>query len=93
MAVGLAGQMHGAVLLDGADEPLRPAILWNDQRTAAECDEIRELVGADRLIEVTGNDALPGSPHRNFSGFGGTSPRRGVGSRTSCSRRTTCVSV
>jgi xylulokinase len=60
VAVGLAGQMHGAVLLARSDEPLRPAILWNDQRTAAECDEIRELVGSDRLVEVTGNDALPG---------------------------------
>ena len=59
-AVGLAGQMHGAVLLDAADRPVRPAILWNDQRTAAECDEIRRLVGARRLIEVTGNDALTG---------------------------------
>jgi xylulokinase len=59
-AVGLAGQMHGAVLLDGSDEPLRPAILWNDQRTAAECEEIRELVGSQRLVEVTGNDALTG---------------------------------
>ena len=59
-AVGLAGQMHGAVLLDSSDEPLRPAILWNDQRTGAECDEIRELVGRQRLIELTGNDALTG---------------------------------
>jgi xylulokinase len=59
-AVGLAGQMHGAVLLDAADASLRPAILWNDQRTSAECDEIRERVGAQRLIEVTGNDALTG---------------------------------
>ena len=59
-AVGLAGQMHGAVLLDDTDRPLRPAILWNDQRTAAECDEIRRLVGPERLIEVTGNDALTG---------------------------------
>ena len=59
-AVGLAGQMHGAVLLDASDRPLRPAILWNDQRTAAECDEIRELVGSRRLIELTGNDALTG---------------------------------
>jgi xylulokinase len=59
-AVGLAGQMHGAVLLDDADRPLRPAILWNDQRTGAECDEVRRLVGAARLIEVTGNDALTG---------------------------------
>src|SRR5687767_15100226 len=59
-AVGLAGQMHGAVLLDDADRPIRPAILWNDQRTAAECDEIRRVVGPERLIEVTGNDALTG---------------------------------
>ena len=58
--MGLAGQMHGAVLLDDADRPLRPAILWNDQRTAAECDEIRRRVGPTRLIEVTGNDALTG---------------------------------
>ncbi len=60
VAVGLTGQMHGAVLLDRADEILRPAILWNDQRTARECDVIREAVGPQRLIEVTGNDALTG---------------------------------
>jgi xylulokinase len=59
-AVGLAGQMHGAVLLDDSNVPLRAAILWNDQRTAAECDEIRDLVGSRRLIEITGNDALTG---------------------------------
>ncbi|MEO8468581.1 MAG: xylulokinase [Chloroflexota bacterium] len=59
-AVGLTGQMHGAVLLDGDAKVLRPAILWNDQRTATECDEIRTRVGAERLIEVTGNDAITG---------------------------------
>ncbi len=59
-AVGLTGQMHGSVLLDEAGDVVRPAILWNDQRTAAECDEIRRLVGAERLIQVTGNDALTG---------------------------------
>jgi xylulokinase len=59
-AIGLTGQMHGAVLLDAADEVLRPAILWNDQRTAHACDEIREAVGPERLIEITGNDALTG---------------------------------
>jgi xylulokinase len=59
-AVGLTGQMHGLVALDAADRVLRPAILWNDQRTGAECDEIRELVGRERLIRITGNDALPG---------------------------------
>ena len=59
-AVGLAGQMHGLVALDGDDRVLRPAILWNDQRTEAECDLIRETIGRDRLIATTGNDALPG---------------------------------
>ena len=59
-AVGLTGQMHGLVLLDAAGEVLRPAILWNDQRTEAECDAIRAAVGARRLVEITGNDALTG---------------------------------
>ena len=59
-AVGLTGQMHGSVLLDRAGEVVRPAILWNDQRTAVECDEIRRRIGRDRLIQVTGNDALTG---------------------------------
>jgi xylulokinase len=52
--------MHGAVLLGATDEVLRPAILWNDQRTARECDLIRAAVGPQRLIEITGNDALTG---------------------------------
>jgi xylulokinase len=59
-AIGLTGQMHGAVLLDSRGTVLRPAILWNDQRTAAECDAIRAAVGFERLIEITGNDALTG---------------------------------
>jgi xylulokinase len=59
-AVGLTGQMHGLVLLDGDGKVLRPAILWNDQRTAAQCDEIRLRLGKARLIQVTGNDALTG---------------------------------
>jgi len=59
-AIGLTGQMHGLVALDEAGEPLRPAILWNDQRTARECDEIRSIIGVDRLIQLTGNDALTG---------------------------------
>jgi xylulokinase len=60
VAIGLTGQMHGAVLLDAADQVLRPAILWNDQRTGPECDQIRQAVGPQRLIEITGNDALTG---------------------------------
>jgi xylulokinase len=59
-SVGLTGQMHGLVLLDAHDAVLRPAILWNDQRTSAECDEIEELVGRERLLELTGNRALTG---------------------------------
>ncbi|HET9782708.1 MAG TPA: xylulokinase [Candidatus Dormibacteraeota bacterium] len=59
-AVGLAGQMHGAVFLDRNDDVIRPALLWNDQRTAAQCAAITELVGADRLKEITGNPALTG---------------------------------
>jgi len=59
-AVGLSGQMHGAVLLSRDERVLRPAILWNDQRTAAECEAIREAIGPQRLIAITGNDALTG---------------------------------
>ncbi len=58
--IGLTGQMHGLVLLDEAGQVLRPAILWNDQRTGAQCDEIRRRMGKKHLIEVTGNDALTG---------------------------------
>ena len=59
-SVGVCGQMHGLVLLDARGEVVRPAILWNDQRAAAQCDEIRGIVGRRRLIAITGNDALPG---------------------------------
>jgi xylulokinase len=58
--VGLSGQMHGLVALDADRRVLRPAILWNDQRTAAECAEIEKRIGLERLIELTGNRALPG---------------------------------
>jgi xylulokinase len=59
-AIGLSGQMHGLVVLDEERRVLRPAILWNDQRTAAECAEIEERLGRPRLVELTGNRALPG---------------------------------
>lgn len=58
--VGMTGQMHGLVMLDASGAVLRPAILWNDQRTQAECDEIRDRVGRERLLSITGNDALTG---------------------------------
>jgi xylulokinase len=59
-AIGLTGQMHGLVLLDSAGQVLRPAILWNDQRTQTQCDEIHRRIGKQRFIEITGNVALTG---------------------------------
>ena len=59
-ALGLTGQMHGLVCLDAADRVLRPAILWNDQRTGRQCAEIEERVGLKRLVTLTGNRALSG---------------------------------
>jgi xylulokinase len=58
--IGLSGQMHGLVALDADDRVIRPAILWNDGRTAAECAEIEDRVGLERLIALTGNRALTG---------------------------------
>ena len=59
-AIGLTGQMHGLVLLDEEGEVLRPAILWNDQRCSEQCDEIRASLGKERLVRISGNDALTG---------------------------------
>jgi xylulokinase len=58
--LALSGQMHGAVLLDDAGRPVRPCIIWADQRSGAECDEIHARVGLRRLVELTGNPALTG---------------------------------
>lgn len=58
--IGISGQMHSLVMLDENGEVLRPSILWCDQRTAEECAEITERVGAERLIEITANPALTG---------------------------------
>jgi xylulokinase len=58
--IGLSGQMHGLVVVDESGAVIRPAILWNDQRTAAECGEIEERIGLERLVELTGNRALTG---------------------------------
>jgi xylulokinase len=59
-AIGLTGQMHGAVFLAADGQVIRPAILWNDQRTAAECAEIERRVGSERLRRIAGNPALTG---------------------------------
>ena len=56
--IGLSGQMHGATLLDAHDKPLRPAILWNDGRSFAECAELKRRV--PDLEQRTGNLAMPG---------------------------------
>ncbi len=74
-AVGLTGQMHGLVLLDGRGEVLRPAILWNDQRTAASATRSASASGAKRWSRSPGNDALTGL-HRPEDPLGrATSPR------------------
>jgi xylulokinase len=58
--IGLSGQMHGLVALDADEEVLRPAILWNDQRTGEQCKEIEERIGLPELVAATGNRALTG---------------------------------
>ena len=60
VGIGLSGQMHSMVLLDDNNEVIRPAILWCDQRTEVQCSHIEALVGRERLVEITGNPALPG---------------------------------
>ena len=59
-AIGFSGQMHGSTLLDGKGDVVRPALLWCDQRTDAQCREITETIGQARLIELTLNPALTG---------------------------------
>lgn len=58
VCIGLAGQMHGAVLLDAKNKVLRPALIWCDQRTQSQCDWLNRTIGAGRLIELTCNPAL-----------------------------------
>ena len=65
LAIGLTGQMHGSVFLDAEREVIRPALLWNDQRTVAESDAIEHTIGLDQLIRITGS--------RSFTGF--TAPK------------------
>ena len=58
--VGLTGQMHGLVLVDNKGKPLRPCIMWNDQRSFNECKEMTESLGESEVIKITGNPILPG---------------------------------
>ena len=59
-SVSFSGQMHGSVMLDGDDRPIRPALLWCDQRTAPQCDEITATVGSEELIRRVSNPAVTG---------------------------------
>ena len=58
--IGISGQMHGLVMLDKDNNVLRNAIIWCDQRTAAEADEMNRIIGREKLIEITANPALTG---------------------------------
>ena len=91
--IGLSGQMHGLVALDAGGRPLRPAILWNDGRTQAQCEEIEERIGFERLVRA---DRQPragrASPRPSCCGWPSTSPRSTGASRTSCCPRTTSAS-
>ena len=59
-AVSFSGQMHGSVMLNGSDRPVRPALLWCDQRTAPQCDEITAKAGSEELIRLVSNPAVTG---------------------------------
>ena len=56
--MGLSGQMHGAVLIDKQDKPIRPAILWNDGRSYQECSELEEM--NPNLVDIIGHQIMPG---------------------------------
>ncbi|MEM9658760.1 MAG: FGGY family carbohydrate kinase, partial [Planctomycetota bacterium] len=76
-AIGLSGQMHGSVFLDARGEVIRPALLWNDQRTAAECEEIESRVGGrKRLIRMVANPALTGFTAPKILWLRNREPRR-----------------
>lgn len=60
IGIGLSGQMHGLVMLDSEGEVIRPSIIWCDQRTIKQCQEITEKIGKERLIKITANPALTG---------------------------------
>ena len=77
VSLGISGQMHGLVMLDENNEVLRPSIIWCDQRTAKECDEIHEKVGKEKLISITANPTRRPAPKlpKERSRSSGRSPR------------------
>ena len=89
-AIGLSGQMHGSVFLADGPKPLRPALLWNDQRTAEQCRQIESKAGGRAaLVDLVANPASPDSPRPKSSGSASTSPRFTKKPNTSCSPRIT----
>src|SRR6187399_1108374 len=86
-AVGLSGQMHGATLLDAADKPLRPAILWNDGRSEQQCGTIEKA--EPRARDITGNIAMPGFTAPKLVWCGRTNRRCSRTRAACCCPRTT----
>ncbi len=86
--IGLSGQMHGATLLDKDNKVIRPAILWNDVRSAAECAEMEEALPA--LRQIAGNIAMRALPRRKSSGSKSTSRRTTRKSPRCCCPRIMC---
>src|SRR5687768_6405229 len=83
--IGVSGQQHGLVCLDEHDQPVRPAKLWNDTTTAADCEWLtRKLGGLDRALELTGNPFLPGYTAPKVSGLPRAEPVAYADTRRMC---------
>ena len=90
--IGLSGQMHGSVFLDQAGAVIRPALLWNDQRTAVECREIEERAGGrEALVKMVANPVLTGFTAPKLLWVRGLSRRTGIGCARSFFPRITSV--
>ena len=79
--VGISGQMHGLVMLDKDNNVLRKSIIWCDQRTAAEVEEMNEKLGREKLIKITANPALTGWTHSSSKGLSEIYPHRRICNR------------
>lgn len=84
--ISFSGQMHSLVLLDGRGHVLRPAILWNDTRTSAQCRQIEEKLG-NRLLAITRNRALEGFTLPKFFGYRKRNPNLGSGASVDATKR------